>query len=65
MLVTSTLVFFGLATRSAIDVVLLLVKRNTMSAAWRVNARHRLQFLAWYAIALVVIYGIYLASMHR
>lgn len=65
MLVTSTLLFLGFAARSAIDGALLVVRRRATSCAQRAAARLRLRFLAWYALTLGVIYGVYLMTLRR
>lgn len=65
MLVTSTVVFLGLALWSGVDLVRRAVGRRTVTPAQRLAARQRLKFLLGFALVLIVIYGIYLTTLRR
>ncbi len=65
MLVTSTLLFLGLAVRSGVDVAFVTLKRRTMTSTQRMLVRRRLQFLLAYALVLAVIYGVFIASQRH
>lgn len=65
MLVTSTLIFLGLAMWSGVDLVRLVVARRTATPAQRLAARQRLKFLLGFALVLTVIYSVYLTTLRH
>ena len=65
MLVTSTLLFLGLALWTAVDGARLILRRRALTTTQRLAMRQRREFLLGFALVLMVIYAVYLIASHR